>query len=142
MGARHRGRKALLQVRFAAEVNGRTLPENMESMKQLLSQEDLGIGTPLEMEEWIWIGELARIIHKNREEIDERITDVLENWTLERLSIVTRLILEQALAEMDYNEPSLPAPVAINESVELAREFDAEETAAFVNGVLDRLTEQ
>lgn len=139
MGVRSRGRKALLQARYAAEINKRSLPVNMESMREFLSDVDLGIGVPLEIEDWAWVMDLGRVVQHNRSEIDSRIEDVLENWTLERLSIVTRLILEQALGEMDYFEPPTPAPVAIDEAIELAKAFEGEDTASFVNGILDNL---
>lgn len=112
---------------------------NMESMREFLSDVDLGIGVPLEIEDWAWVMDLGRVVQHNRSEIDSRIEDVLENWTLERLSIVTRLILEQALGEMDYFEPPTPAPVAIDEAIELAKAFEGEDTASFVNGILDNL---
>lgn len=139
MGVRSRGRKALLQARFAAEVNMRPLPDNMESMRDLLSDAELGLGVPLEIEDWVWVTDLGRVIQNNREEIDSRIEEVMENWTLDRLNIVTRLILEQALGEMDYFEPPTPAAVAIDEAIELAKAFDSEEAASFVNGILDNL---
>lgn len=139
MGVRSRGRKALLQARFAAFINKRPLPENLESMRDFLSDNELGIGVPIDIEDWVWVTELGRIVQHNREEIDSRIEEVMENWTLDRLNIVTRLILEQALGEMDYFEPPTPAAIVIDEAVELAKSFESEEAASFVNGVLDHL---
>lgn len=139
MGVRSRGRKALLQARFAAEINRRPLPENMESMRDLLKDTELGLGVPLEIEDWVWVTDLGRVVQHNIEEIDSRIEEVMKNWTLKRLNIVTRLILEQALGEMDYFDPPTPAPVAIDEAIELAKVFDSEEAASFVNGILDNL---
>ncbi|MCK4504577.1 MAG: transcription antitermination factor NusB [Candidatus Aegiribacteria sp.] len=139
MGVRSRGRRALLQSRFAAEINRRPLPDNMESMRDLLKDNELGIGVPLEIEDWVWVTDLGRIVQHNREEIDSRIEEVMKNWTLKRLNIVTRLILEQALAEMDYFAPPTPAAVAIDEAIELAKAFDSDEAASFVNGILDKL---
>jgi len=139
MGVRHRGRKALLQIRFAMELNGKSLAQNIESMDDLMFEKGGGIGTPLDSAELSWITELGTVLCENRPEIDGRIESALENWTLGRLSLVTRLVIEQAVAEMLYADPPVPAPVAIDEAVELAREFDSEESAAFVNGVLDRI---
>ncbi len=139
MGVRSRGRKALLQARFAAEINRRPLPDNMESMRELLKDTELGLGVPLEIEDWVWVTDLGRVVQHNREEIDSRIEEVMENWTLDRLNVVTRLILEQALGEMHYFEPPTPVAVAIDEAIELAKAFDSEEAASFVNGILDNL---
>jgi N utilization substance protein B len=139
MGVRSRGRKALLQARYGAEVNSRSLSANLEDIRQLLTDPDLGIGIPFETEDWNWVSDLAGAILENRTEIDERLEDVLENWTLDRLNLVTRLILEQALGEMYYFQPITPVPVAINEAIELAKAFDADESAGFVNSVLDKI---
>ncbi len=74
---------------------------------------------------------------KNREEIDGKIESALRNWSMDRLTPVTRLILQQALAESLYMD--IPAPVAIKEAVRLAIEFEGPKTGSFVNGVLDRI---
>ncbi|MCD4700635.1 MAG: transcription antitermination factor NusB [Candidatus Aegiribacteria sp.] len=139
MGVRSRGRKALLQARYAAEVNSESLSGNLEDIRLLLEDPDLGLGVPLDTEDWNWVSDLARAVHYNRTEIDTRIEGALENWTLDRLSLVTRLILEQALGEMYYFQPSTPAPVIIDESIKLAKDFDTDETPGFVNGVLDTI---
>ncbi len=139
MGIRNRGRKALLQARYASEANNGSLSANLEDIRRLLEDPDLGIGVPLDIEDWNWVSDLARAVHYNREEIDATIEDALENWTLERLSLVTRLILEQALGELFYFQPPTPAPIVIDESIKLAKAFDTDETAGFVNGVLDSI---
>ncbi|NOQ23549.1 MAG: transcription antitermination factor NusB [Candidatus Aegiribacteria sp.] len=139
MGIRSRGRKALLQARYAMEVNSESLSANLEDIRLLLADPDLGLGVPMDTEDWNWVSDVARAVHYNRTEIDTRIEDALENWTLERLSLVTRLILEQALGEMYYSESSTPVPVVIDESIKLAKAFDTDETPGFVNGVLDTI---
>ncbi len=139
MGIRSRGRKALLQARYAMEANSGTLSTNLEDIRLLLADPDLGLGVPMDTEDWNWVSDLARAVHCNRTEIDARIEDALENWTLDRLSLVTRLILEQALGEMYYFQPPTEPPIVIDESIELAKAFDAKETAGFVNGVLDTI---
>lgn len=139
MGIRSRGRKALLQARYATEVNSGPLSGNLEDIRQLLADPDLGLGVPMDTEDWNWVSDLARAVHYNRTEIDAKIENALENWTLDRLSLVTRLILEQALGEMYYFQPPTPAPIVIDESIKLAKAFDTDETAGFVNGVLDTI---
>ena len=137
MGIRSRGRKALLQARYAMEVNSESLSTNLEDIRLLLADPDLGLGIPMESEDWHWISDLARAVHYNKTEIDTKIEGALKNWTIDRLSLVTRLILEQALGEMYYFQPPTPPPIVINESINLAKAFDTDETAGFVNGVLD-----
>jgi len=139
MGIRSRGRKALLQARYAMEVNSESLLVNLEDIRLLLSDSDLGLGVPMDSEDWNWVSNLARAVHYNIAEINTKIEDALENWTLDRLSLVTRLILQQAVGEMYFSEPPTPPPVVIDESINLAKIFDTDETAGFVNGVLDAI---
>ncbi len=129
MGLRTRGRKFLLQCRYAASANGLSLEENMETMAMSSRIPD--------PETRIWLQELGSTARKNREEIDGKIESALRNWSMDRLTPVTRLILQQALAESLYMD--IPAPVAVKEAVRLAIEFEGPKTGSFVNGVLDRI---
>ena len=58
-----------------------------------------------------------------------------ENWRLERMPAVDRNILRLAVYEMTDLET--PAPVVIDEALELARQFSGDESVSFINGVLD-----
>lgn len=129
MGQRTRGRKFLLQCRYAAEANGRTLDENLESMSVSTRVTD--------PETRIWLRDLGSKAARYKDEIDTRIESALENWSMKRLTPITRLILQQAVAENLYM--NIPAPVAVKEAVKLAIEFEGPKTGSFVNGVLDRL---
>ena len=75
----------------------------------------------------------------NIDEIDEKISSSLKNWTISRLSKVNLAILRLSLSEMDYAE--VPYQVSINEAVELAKKFSDDDAPSFVNGVLARFTE-
>ena len=68
-------------------------------------------------------------------DIDERISKYSERWRLERMPAVDRNILRMAIYEMMQGQT--PTPVVIDEAIELARRFSGEESAPFVNGVLD-----
>lgn len=75
-------------------------------------------------------------------EIDARLESISENWTVERMPIMDRTILRLALFEMLYVD-DVPTSVAINEAVELAKEFGGEdESPRFVNGMLGRVARQ
>ncbi|HTT63619.1 MAG TPA: transcription antitermination factor NusB [Bryobacteraceae bacterium] len=69
------------------------------------------------------------------EELDRRITQHAEHWRIERMPAVDRNILRLAVYEMTHSDT--PAPVVIDEALELARRFSNEESVQFVNGVLD-----
>ncbi|MBX9679308.1 MAG: transcription antitermination factor NusB [Gemmataceae bacterium] len=71
-------------------------------------------------------------------EIDQRLAGAAENWRVSRMAAVDRNLLRLSAFELLY-DPETPAPVVIDEAVELARRFGAGESSAFVNGILDRL---
>ncbi len=74
------------------------------------------------------------------DELDGHIASALTNWTPERVGRIERNILRVALFEMAYCE-DVPNKVAINEAIEIAKSFAADEAPRFINGVLDRLKE-
>lgn len=69
-------------------------------------------------------------------EIDACIARHATGWRPERISAVSRAILRLAIYEMLYVE-DVPAVVAVNEAVELAKKYDADKAPAFVNGLLN-----
>lgn len=69
-------------------------------------------------------------------EIDALLRDHAQNWRVERMAVIDRLVLRLAVYEM-LDEPETPAKVILNEAIELARSFSGDEAVAFVNGVLD-----
>ena len=74
--------------------------------------------------------------------IDVRLNSTSENWKLNRMPIVDRCILRLATYEMLFVD-EVPVSVAINEAVELAKDFGGEdESPRFVNGVLGRIARQ
>lgn len=127
MGVRNRARKFLLQARYAAAMNGEPLAWNLDT---------LGLSDRFGPDERLWIAALGRAFDGDSERIDSLISASLENWSIERLELLTRLIIEQALAEVIHL--GIDMPVAIDEAVELSREFGDDASASFVNGVLDR----
>jgi transcription antitermination protein NusB len=74
-------------------------------------------------------------VGERRESLDEVLSRNLQGWTLDRLAPLERNILRLGLFEMRYVD-EVPAEVAINESVELAKKFASVEAASLVNGVL------
>jgi N utilization substance protein B len=77
-------------------------------------------------------------VSQSREALDERIAAHLENWKLERVSVVDRIILEIALFEL-LECPDVPTVVIMDEAIEIAHHFSSEKAGAFVNGILDKL---
>ena len=72
------------------------------------------------------------------QELDEQIASVSENWRLNRTAAVDRCVLRIGLFEM-LESPEVPPKVAINEAIDLAKKYSAEQSGAFVNGILDKI---
>ncbi len=78
-------------------------------------------------------------IIENINEIDSRIEQVADGWTMNRMSCVCSAVLRLAVYEIMYCD-DIPAPVTLNEAVGLAKKYDSEEAAPFVNGILGKLS--
>lgn len=74
----------------------------------------------------------------HRREVDEIISRLARNYKLSRIAAVDRNILRLAVYEILHNT-EVPPVVAINEAIELAKQYGSEESGRFVNGVLDRV---
>ncbi len=74
----------------------------------------------------------------NRESSDALISGHAENWRLERMPVVDRNVLRLAVYELCHQR-DVPAAVVIDEAIELAKKFGAEQSGRFVNGILDAL---
>jgi len=75
------------------------------------------------------------------EQIDEFIRRHAEHWRLDRMAIVDRNILRLAVQEFLYDKET-PKTVVINEAIEIARRFSAQESPQFINGVLDSIKKE
>jgi N utilization substance protein B len=84
--------------------------------------------------------EILRTINRRQVEIDETLSQALQDWQLNRLPRIDRDILRMAVAEISFL--GLPERVAINEAVELAKRYSDEEGHRFINGVLRRVTDR
>lgn len=77
-------------------------------------------------------------VSEHREDLDAAIDGALRGWSPERVGRIERAILRIALFEIWFR-PDVPARVAINEAIELAKAYGSDESPGFVNAVLDRL---
>ncbi|MCU0847272.1 MAG: transcription antitermination factor NusB [Spirochaetes bacterium] len=80
--------------------------------------------------------DLIRGAVDNIEKIDELIVRHSKNWKFERLSVVDKSILRLSIYALLYH-PEIPAPVTINEAIELGKIYGGEGSGQFINGILD-----
>ena len=85
--------------------------------------------------------QLAKGTVEHLDEIDALIESKLKNWKLSRISKVSLSILRMAVYELKYLA-DVPASVAINEAVELAKQYASEDDYSFVNGVLGNVAKE
>lgn len=85
-----------------------------------------------------YIRRLMTLLDEHMPEIDEKLTDALENWSLDRLSRIDRAVLRIGAAEL-LHQDEIPPKVAIQEAIRLAEAYGGDESPRFVNGVLDAL---
>ena len=128
-----------------------TRRKSRELTMQMLFQGDLGKQTPEEVRKLFWSSrddvddetrgfaeDLYRVATSRQPEIDALIEQHSQNWRLERMPVVDRNLLRAGIAEM-LGYPKTPAPIIINESLEVARRYAAPESIHFLNGVLDAI---
>lgn len=128
--ARTAARKLALQLIFSYELN------RYQDGCQLVPADDR---QAVPVEGLPYADQLFAGFVKERTAVDAQIDQRLENWSLSRLAVIDRAILRLGAYELLYC-PDTPPKVAINECIELAKEFGTEaKTARLVNGVLDRM---
>lgn len=133
MANRHLSRSVVMQTLFEWDFGGRTAdPEQIEEMLARNSFEFApGMG------DTSFMRSLVESVLKKRETIDSILTKAAPDWPIEKISIVDRNILRIGLYELLFvDKAEVPAKVAINEAIELAKTFGGENSGKFVNGVL------
>lgn len=80
-------------------------------------------------------------VAENLERIDQELSSYSTNWALDRMARVDLALLRLAAYELIYCH-DVPHNVVINEAIEIGKRFGTEETPAFINGVLDHLSQQ
>lgn len=82
-----------------------------------------------------FVKNLVNGVLENDEEIESYITKYAPSWPVEKIAMVDRNVLRIGIYEIMF-DPQIPPRVAINESIELAKNFGGESSGRFVNGVL------
>jgi len=128
MTRRSRARQVAFQVLFQDDLNPRVNPAHADAL----------LRRRLRMPEMVeFARELVAGVRRNRPELDRLIAETAEHWSLDRISATDRNILRLGAYEILLADT--PDPVAIDEAIELAKRFGTAQSAAFVNGILDRL---
>lgn len=136
MAARHRSRQRALQVLYQWDMRRQPVDDAIRSFYDTLAGAEAG--PPTERDDFM--ESLVRGASAAAPRLDERINAKASNWKLERMPVVDRNILRLAVFEM--TEGGTPAAVAIDEALELARQFAGDDAVGFINGVLDAVRKE
>ena len=129
MHPRRLAREGILGVLYALELTG-------EIKEKVL--DDLFKRNSYDRETKVFITELYSNIVDNKIWAEQLISDNLDNWKLERVAILDQLIMRIAINEIYFND-DIPPKVSISEAIEIAKLYSTEDSAGFVNGVLDAI---
>lgn len=129
MSSRTKARKRAIDALYAAELRDGMATELLEATKEQVSDRQN------QDEIFDFAMELVSGVLSNQIEIDEILSNVAQNWTLDRMPALDRAILRLAIYEISFRTAT-PAEVVISEAVALATELSTEDSPAFINGVL------
>jgi N utilization substance protein B len=129
---RRKAREYALQILFQLDVTGSEYSDDVldDFWENIKEDEDVK-----EFTRDIVVGAL-----KYKDTIDRLIVKISKNWTLERMPVVDRSILRAAVYEILYR-PDVPRIVVINEAIEISKKYSTEDSASFINGILDKIHE-
>jgi len=129
MKARHEARERAVQFLFQLDFN------RSEDLKESLAE----FWSTAEGDENVrgFAETLVRGVMEHQEELDRKIQGYAKNWDVDRMGAVDRNVLRLALFEIFYRD-DIPPVVSVNEALDLARDLSSEESAKFVNGIVDR----
>ena len=130
MGSRRKSREEALQALFLMEMN----PSNPLEQSVAVFLENF----PVKKGSQPYFLRLVQGVWDQKEAVDRLIKDYAENWRRERMTGVDRNILRMAVYELVYCD-DIPPRVAINEAIDLGKQYGTEESGAFINGILDSI---
>jgi len=131
MANRHLSRTVVLQTLFEWDFNALDEEKTRESLERNIKEFAPGIGDLSFMEKLLY-GVL-----KKRKDLDKIIEKAASDWPIDRISLADRNVLRIGLYELLFaNRKEVPAKVAINEAIEMAKAFGGENSGKFINGVL------
>ena len=124
-------REAVLQALYAKHVSN-------EAAKKVLH--DILIRYEFDKMTKKFVEELFNSTIEFSDDLDKHIESSLDNWTVDRLNVIDRLIMQMSLCEMIHLKSyDISHKVTISSAIENAKKFSSEDSTSFVNGVLDSI---
>jgi N utilization substance protein B len=132
MGSRRKAREYALQMLFQWDIT-------RDTIDQIAANFWIHHDEPQSVMEFT--RQLVEHTIEHVEKIDALIQRHAEHWRLDRMAVVDRNLLRLATAEFLYDKET-PRTVVINEAIEIARRFSAQESPQFINGILDSIKKE
>jgi transcription antitermination protein NusB len=129
VGSRREGRELALQALYSFDLN----PMELRQALVLFWENNRAAPAVRDFTEQLVLG-----VAEQRDELDRWIGEKSTNWSLSRMAKVDLNILRIAVYEL-LHRPDIPKNVTLNEAIEVAKKFGTEESAAFINGILDEV---
>lgn len=131
MSSRHLARSIVLQSLYEWDFNRDKNPNLKKALEKNIKEFGAGV------EELDFINNLANGVLKHQTQIDKIIEKSAPEWPLDQITIVDRNVLRMGIYELLFgDEKEVPPKVAINEAIELAKNYGGESSGRFINGVL------
>lgn len=127
MSTRRQARELVLKALYSYEI----LRRDIDTLFDELVDEQ-----PLSEEHHAFALHYLETVLAHLEELDKEIDKLTDNWEIDRIAIIDKTILRMALGEIHYM-PDIPEKVAVNEAIDLAKQYSTLESSSFVNGILD-----
>ena len=132
MGKRRLSRELVIQFLYLTEMNEGEIQNQLQLFwESNPAAEDVQLFTEV----------ILKDVFDHKEQIDVRLEKYSDNWTLSRMTVIDRNLLRMAASEILYSK-TVPPKVAIDEAVEIAKRFGSEDSAHFINGILDRVLKE
>jgi len=136
LSTRREGRELALQALYSKDL----VQDAQFALKRILESFGEGEEPTLEVNSkaFSFASELVNGVIAHLTEIDGRIAEKSKHWSMSRMARVDLNILRLAVFELVYR-PDIPKNVTMNEAIEVAKKFGADDSASFVNGILDEI---
>ncbi len=122
-----------MQILFQLDLTGRELNDELLNEFWEGNDEDNDVKA--------FTSNIVKTTRENLNQIDETIKKAAEHWSLDRMAVIDKNILRAATYELLYRM-DIPPSVVINEAIEIAKKYSTEDSAPFINGILDKIAHE
>lgn len=133
MSSRTKSRKRAIDALFAADIRSvsasETLVEASEANSDRQNQDVI----------FAYAREIVLGFESHKDEVDAYLEAYSQGWALERMPALDRAIMRVATWEIIFND-DIPDAVAVNEAVEIAKEYSTDDSPNFINGLLQKIS--